>query len=128
MLLLQTLWGLLLRAVSKKSSCDLFAMYETNIPQLYGGITQMNYVCPMFDDSESWYQQWTTDQLNQVLTYSSCKVLAGLSVPMGSRGITLTQQLSWIGHPTSSKFAGISLWSLAYMQTADWTAWNNWAY
>jgi hypothetical protein len=118
--------GNALNAINKKSSCDLFAMYATDIPTLYGGITQMTYVCPMFYDSESWYQQWTTDQLQEVLTYSSCKVLAGLSVPMGERGITLTQQLNWIGHPTNTKFEGISLWSLAYMQTADWTAWNNW--
>jgi len=116
--------GSALTAIDKKSSCDLFAMYSTNIVGLYGGITQVTYLVPMLYDNEPWYQQWIHDQLIVVLANSKCQVLAGLMVMQG-RGVTLTQQLSWVGHPTSSKFAGISLWSLAYMQTADWTAYNN---
>jgi hypothetical protein len=100
-------------------------MYATNIPTLYGGITQVTYVCPMFYDSEAWYTQWTSDQLAAVLANSKCQVLAGLCVAPG-RGVTLTQQLSAVSHPTSSKFAGVALWSLAYIQTTDWTTYTNW--
>ena len=117
--------GNALTAIGKKSSVDLFAMYATNMAVLYGGITQVTYVCPMFYDNQPWYPQWIKDQLNAVLTNSKCQVLAGLMVMQG-RGVTLTQQLSAVGHPTSSKFAGIALWSLAYMQTTDWTAYNTW--
>ena len=117
--------GNALTAINKKSSCDLFAMYATNIPLLYGGITQMTYLVPMLYDSQPWYQQWIKDQLNIVLANSKCPVIAGLCVMQG-RAVTLPQQLMWVGHPTSSKFAGIALWSLAYMQTTDWAAWNNW--
>jgi len=118
--------GNALTAIGKKSSTDLYAGYSTNIPLLYGGITQMTYVCPMLYDSEAWYTNWITDQLTAVLANSKCQVLAGLCVAPGSRGVTLTQQLSAVGHPSSSKFAGMALWSLAYMQTTDWTAYTNW--
>ena len=118
--------GNALTAINKKSSCDLFAMYETNIPHLYGGITQMTYICPMLYDTEPWYEQWIKNQVNTVLANSKCQVLVGLMSSPG-RGITLSQQISWIGHPNNSNLAGISTWALAFMRTSDWTALGNWA-
>ena len=118
--------GNALTAINKKSSCDIYAMYATNVPLLYGGITQMTYVCPMFYDTQPWYEQWIKDQVKTVLVNSKCQVLLGLMSTPG-RGITLPEQISWVGNPSNSNLAGITTWALACMETSDWTALCNWA-
>jgi hypothetical protein len=122
--------GTAMHNADKKASTDLPALYVTDIPTLYGGITNLDYVCPMLYDSEGWYENWIDDQIGAILQNSNVPVLVGMTSYKNEngRGISLAQQLEWIGHPTDSKFMGISIWSLAYMKQEEWSAWDNWAH
>lgn len=111
------------------SSCDLVALYSTDYSGLYGSITTMDYICPMFYDTEAWYETWLKDLLPETLTYSGCNILAGLCVKEtgGTRSISLADQLDWIGIESASKFKGLSLWSLVWLGSENmWAPLQNW--
>ncbi len=108
-------------------SCDLPAMYVTDIAGIYGSITEMNYVCPMFYDSQPWNSTDTLALLAEVLSYSSCSVLAGLCASPGTTGFTLGSILSWVGVQTHNKFAGVCPWSLIWLGSySSWQALASW--
>lgn len=122
--------GTAMSGVNKISSCDLSAAWnDTDYPTLYGGITTVNYICPMlyggYNDG-SWGQSGITYNLNQALTYSNVHVLAGVYVSPYPNNITLTDILGWIGHPSNSKFSGVSIFNLAFMQSGDWASLTDW--
>jgi len=117
--------GTAMHNAGKKASCALFGQYATNYPLLYGGITTMDYIQPMFYSNIAANPSAVADVLiNLLLPKSSCPILAGF---FESSTYSLATQLNAIGHPTNSKFAGVSPYSLVTMKTNDWTALTAWS-
>lgn len=119
--------GSAVKAAGYMVSCDLAALYATDMAGLYGSITTMDYICPMFYDDEAWYIAWLTDLFPLALSSSSCNVLAGLCVPEGTRTVSLYDQLDFIGVESSTKFMGVAAWSLVWLGSENmWTSLQNW--
>lgn len=119
--------GTAFQSAGKGISVDLFCNYVNDIPSLYGGITNVDYVCPMLyagADGPYWDETDVTTQLTAILADTSCPVLAGL---LQYGPYTLSQQLGWIGNPADADFTGVSLFSLAEVTSSDWTALATWS-
>ena len=126
--------GVAMRNINKISSVDLYSPwngegFDNGYEPVYSGITEIDYICVMlyggWADGQ-WNEGNTLFNLNRALAASGTKLLAGVMVTREPNGFTLTDILSWIEYPTSSKFAGVALFNLLYMQNDDWNALSDW--
>jgi hypothetical protein len=125
-----------MRSIGKVSSVDLISPWSSEsydsagYAPVYSGITGIDYICVMLYGSlegGSWNAANLNYNLNLALNASGTQVLAGIMVSRTGEGRTCGQILTGIGHPTNSKFAGVALYNLIYMQSDDWVALSNWA-
>lgn len=127
--------GTAMRNIGKVTSVDLVSpwsseFYDNGYAPVYSGITEVDYICPMLYgtiEMGSWNQANLLYNLNLALDASGTQLLPGIMVTRTGEGHTCGEILQWIGHPSDSKFAGVALFDLLYMQSDDWVALSNWA-
>lgn len=127
--------GIAMHNIGKISGTTLVSPFSAvyydngNYQAVYSGITEMDYikVC-LYDgwDIGNWDEPTLHSELNKALAASGTQLLAGIMIARTGGGYTCGEILGWIGHPTDSKFAGVALFNLLYMQSDDWPALQVW--
>jgi hypothetical protein len=128
--------GTAMRDIGKVSSVDLVSPWSSEMydpagyEPVYSGITEIDYICVMLYgplELGSWNEANLNYNLDLALAAAGTDVLAGIMVSRTGEGRTCGEILEGMGHPTHSKFAGVAIYNLIYMQSDDWIALLNWA-